>query len=389
MSDEDYQSGDQDGEEEQNNEEAEGSTGQRRIFSIAQDLEDLNYHLSSIFPKFSSIPTKNSGYTAKATPSPRINPYIQRYLQAEAARLAEMGLKDGKPEEMHQKSQTQLPGKPMTSFGEPPVAVSSHKDLLGSGVSRKSSQKNLKPGNGPVANGRRPSEYLKAAIKYQSKTDLDEIDGTRDQPNPAMGLMTSEIIQSLLRNQDVKSSLPSDVVQQLLSAKQNEEPLKDSTLQALAANKGVKELIGDLGLQSLARHVREVGSGRNTRSRQLEPHAAVIGSSSRSRSKGRQLDYKHPQGQFRNIEGVRPADTYYSKLYRQNSSKKTASLLYKPSNPKIVTEDRQPRESWAEPTHYERNMKSNRSKKTPFTRSPDRGGIMEAMRVLSKKSTAT
>lgn len=388
MSDEDYQSGDQDGEEE-NNDEGEGSGGPRKIFSITQDLEDLNYHLSSIFPKFSSMPPKDGGYSSKVSATPRINPYIQRYLQAEAARLAEMGLAGSKPEENLQKSQTHLPGKPGTSFGQIPGPTNSNRDMLGSGISRKSSQKNLKPNGGPVSNGRRPSEYLKTALKHQSKADLDEIDGPKNKGSPTMGLLTSEFIQSLLKNQDVKNSLPSDVVQQLLNAKQSDEPLKDSALQALAANKNVKELIGDLGLQSLAKHLGEVGAGRIHKSQVPEQHVAGIGSSSRSRSKGRMLDYKHPQGQFRNIEGTRPADTYYSKLYRQNSSKKTASLLYKPSNPKIISEERQTRENYAEPTHYERNMKSNRSKKTPFTRSPDRGGIMEAMRVLSKKSTAT
>lgn len=187
-----------------------------------------------------------------------------------------------------------------------------------------------------VANPKLPSEFVKAAIKMKdvglSKRSENEaksgalaalgkltatISPEEDDRGleTIKGILNDDIIGELLGNKAAKNSLGEDVVRDLVASQKLNEAPKDSTIKAIIQNDHAKEILGESKVQKIIQ-VKEHKDKHSKRK------------SSRSKSKGK-LDHRNPEFQYRNIEGVRPVDNYYSKLYKSSSSKKTASMLYK------------------------------------------------------------
>lgn len=125
--------------------------------------------------------------------------------------------------------------------------------------------------------------------------------------------MTESIFANILQSQQARGQLGTDVVKDLLQAHKSNAVPKDSTINALLENKDVVKLVGESGIHQLlqAKEQRDRSKKR----------------SQRSKSRGRH-DHRHPENEFRNIEGEKPMENYYSKLYK-NQSKKNATHLYK------------------------------------------------------------
>ena len=177
-------------------------------------------------------------------------------------------------------------------------------------------------------NPSKPNEFLKTALKMKnmsiSKTDLKQNSGSNP-PTPHTNNewlkehLNKNTIGNLLQRNDLKTKLSENVINDLISSHKNNEPVASDTVKAL--------INGDL-IEGILK-----SNTQQARQSVAAPAEQPQRQKSSSRSK-RKLDSRNPGNEFRNIEGVKPAENYYSKLFRDPSAKKTASQLYrsKPQN---------------------------------------------------------
>lgn len=189
-------------------------------------------------------------------------------------------------------------------------ALSSNKDLKDA--------RSLK--NSPSSKAQLPakqSEFLKTALKLKETVQEQRSDRQAQEQavvEKVQDIVTGEVISDLLQQDNIKHVVGEEGIKDLINSQRMNVPIKAATCQALIA--------GDL-----------IGKVTESISKLKDAPNAPAKQPSRSRSK-RRLDPRHPDNEYRNLEGARPAENYYSKLYKDPNAKKTASQLYrnKPQN---------------------------------------------------------
>lgn len=191
--------------------------------------------------------------------------------------------------------------------------------------------------------------------------------------------LNDDAINNILRNKSVLDSLPEGIFRNLIANLEHKEKLNEETFNTLLGNKEIRSMLKEETIQNLM-----AVKDRTKR-----------GASSRSKSRNKN-NPRHPENEYRNIEGLRPADNYYSKLYKQNrpdGMTKNASQLYKSKakmNSKtlliseIVSDDKMGMSGGYRAQAKAPRQKANEG--SPYARKADRGRIMDAMRVLSKQN---
>ncbi len=207
--------------------------------------------------------------------------------------------------------------------------LSSHKDLR-----EARSLKSQQPA--------KQSEFLKTALKLKDATQ--ELRSDRQASEQAVvekvqDAVTGEVISELLQQDNLKQLVGEQAVKDLLHSQRLNVPIKPATCQALIAG----DLLGKLA-----------ESAAKLRDPPKQP--------SRSRSK-RRLDPRHPDNDYRNLEGLRPA----------------GRPRVAPPDAEVLAEDRP-----QAPRLHASQQPSNPRLQSLYTRASDKSRILEAMRVLSK-----
>ena len=131
--------------------------------------------------------------------------------------------------------------------------------------------------------------------------------------NLVRSLFTDNLFSNLIQSHQARDQLGDEVIKDLMNSQKTKAVPKDSTIDAVLENRDALKLLGDDGIQKLL-----MAKDQRDRSRKR---------SQKSKSRGRH-DYRNPENEYRNIEGNKPMENYYTKLYK-NQPKKNASHLYK------------------------------------------------------------